>query len=544
MVEIISFLIGTVSFLVGILFLLAELFVVTKPVELGQGLPVDVSSHKALLQAKSEMEITLHDYEARLAVLENIAHWCESNHANPDASTMKAQQQQLASSLQQLDRTRREYLQLQNRCQTLEDGKDDIRKTDVKALRNKIDSQESEILALQIKIKALEARPETEDLKAEKKRAQGLQQKLDAQLKEATAADIKAGLEREELAKLQTCNKSLLAESRAAEMRAQLVASGHKKAIDEMEKKMEEVEAMALDLQYQLGQARDEAKATNAVDAANASIEKLQQELKATRAQQLEQFGQEVNAMKAQFQGQYEEQIRAAQKGLAEAAEAETSARVKERVASEILAARKELAEAAEAELNARILAARKELAEAAEAEIESRVNERLQSAVIDALALRDVAEATMGDIPDDDDEFSKEFNDAAAECQQREYARQREAAAAPTVSLDSAPVLSAAGSSPADSSNLAPRKRATGRRIQKIPGLGAEHHPQHVVAHAKAQAEAAAMAAFQAGKFFVEVHHDINKPFNGERQRVESANDDDADDDLSEKVYEMESKF
>jgi hypothetical protein len=515
--------------------------VVTKPVELGQGLPVDVSSYKALLQTKSEMEITLNDYEARLAVLENIAHWCESNHANPDASTMKAQQQQLASSLQQLDRTRREYLQLQNRCQTLEDGKDDIRKTDAKALRNKIDSQESEILALQIKIKALEARPETEDLKAEKKRAQGLQLKLDTQLKEATAADIKAGLDREELAKLQTCNKSLLAESRAAEMRAQLVASGHKKAIDEMKKKMEEVEAMALDLQYQLGQARDEAKATNAVDAANASIRRLQQELKATRAQHLEQFGQEVNAMKAQFQGQYEEQIRAAQKGLAEAAEAETSARVKERVASEILAARKELAEA---ELNACILAARKELAEAAEAEIESRVNERLQSAVIDALALRDLAEATMGDIPDDDDEFSKEFNDVAAECQQREYARQREAAAAPTVSFDSAPVLFAAGSSPAESSNPAARKRATGRRIQKIPGLGAEHHPQHVVAHAKAQAEAAAMAAFQAGKFFGEVHHDINKPFNGERQRVESANDDDADDDLFEKVYEMESKF
>jgi hypothetical protein len=543
MVEITSFLIGTVSFLVGILFLLTELFVVTKPVELGQGLPVDVSSYKVLLQAKSQMEITLHDYEPRLAVLENIAHWCESNHANPDASTMKVQQQQLASSQQQLDRTRREYLQLQNRCQTLEDGKDDIRKTDVEALRNKIDSQESEILALQIKIKALEARPETEDLKAEKKRAQGLQQKLDTQLQEATAADIKAGLEREELAKLQTSNKSLLAESKAAEMRAQLVASGHKKAIDKMKRNIEEVEAMALDLQYQLGQAREEANATNAVDAANASIEKLQQELKATRAQHREQFGQEVNAMKSQFQGQYEEQIRAAQEGLANAAEAETSARVKERVASEILAARKELAEAAEAELNARILAARKELAEAAEAEIESRVNERLQSAVIDALALRDLAEATMGDIPDDDVEFSKEFNDVAAECQQREYARQREAAA-PTVSFDSAPVLFAAGSSPVDSSNPAARKRATGRRIQKIPGLGAEHHPQHVVARAEAQTAAAAMAAFQAGKFFGEVHHDINKPFNGERQRVESASDDDADDDLFEKVYEMESKF
>ncbi len=517
-----------ISHLVSLFSLLAELFVVTKPVELSQGLAVDMPSYNLLMHEKNQMEITIHDYEAKLAVLEMIAHWCESEHVNPDASAMKVQRSQLANSQRDLERLRRDYINLQNDFRVLEDRKEDWVRADVAQLRKTIESKDATISKLMVTITALEARPDTEKLKIESERARELQQKLDAQVQEATGAEIKAALQKEEISKLQTANRSLLSETKAAEVRAQAVALSHKKTMEAAEEKIRELEIAAVDTESQLAEAREAASATSN---ANATIGRLQQELEATRAEHREQFGREVKKMKSHLRGQYEQQLLAARQGLAEAAEAEIPARVEERLASEILAARKGLAEAAEAGLNARIEAARKELAEAAEADIESRVNARLDSRVLDALAERAAAEAALFDLPLDDGEFDK----IAAECQQREDARRAEAASAPA-----APAPAPASSSDMDTTmstelpaaaepvaaNPPARKRATGRRVVKIPGLGSENYPQHVIAHAQAQAAAVAAAAFEAGKFFEEELPDINKPFQGELQRVEVGED------------------
>ena len=79
------------------------------------------------------------------------------------------------------------------------------------------------------------------------------------------------------MAKLETSNKSLRVGIKAAEERAQAVASSHKK-------KIEALEAAATGAEYQLGQARDETNATIA------AIERLQQELQAPRTGQGEQL--------------------------------------------------------------------------------------------------------------------------------------------------------------------------------------------------------------------------------------------------------------
>jgi hypothetical protein len=605
------------SHLVGILSHLAGLFVVAKPVELSQGVLVDTLTYNQLVHEKDQMKETVLIYATKIEKLEHTVNWCSEYHTFPDSAIMKSHQDQL-------DRLRREYIDLQNYCQRIEDRHEDIKYANVIALRATIESKEVKILALENTITALEARPDTENLKAVEKRVQELQQKLDTQIQDATAADIQAGLQKEELEKIRASNKSLLLDSKAAETRAQGVASAHKKAMDKMRKEMEEVEATVIDLQYHLGQVQDDAKASKAhmidatnemlqelhqevehtrtqhqeqlgeaanfVNTANAKADELQRELDALKARHQEQFNNEVKAMTAQFESQYEEQVRAAQKGLAEAAEADFNARVK---------------------------AARIELAAVVEARVKAQVDEKLMTAINEALALREVAEATYGDIPfdDDDDEFFKEFDIIAAECQQRKDARQAEATAntatatthitptplsfsfgsamdfnfceaattqpastapgmdfnfcataatqsastaakmpiifgasstavAPNSASDTPDVLTpqkpstkksqaparkkarngrytedagfieslnstpgpisfvaASEASLDESTNFSSAMTTTGQRITKIPGIGEEYHPPHVVAHAKALAQAAALTALEAEK-------------------------------------------
>ena len=375
-----SFLAGFLPLLASFSSHLAELFVVTKPAGLSQGVLVDTVTYHHLIDGREQMERKILDLETKISALEQIANWCSLYHANPDATTQKVQQNQLAMALQQLKRLQREYANLQNHCQRLEDGKEDVKKTDISQLRKVNEAKESEIRGLRAIIIALEARPDTENLKAEKEKNANLQKMLDSMKQEATAHIIKAALEKEEMTKLEATNRSLRVGLKAAEEREQAVASSHKK-------KIEALEADAVGAEHQLGLARDE------TNAAKAAIERLQQELddaNATKAAEREQLGNEVEAMKVQLQGRFEDEIRAARKGLAEAAEADFNARVEESVATQMIAAHQVLAEAAEANFNTRVeesvatqmIAARKELAEAAEAEIKSRVDERLQSAV------------------------------------------------------------------------------------------------------------------------------------------------------------------
>jgi hypothetical protein len=514
--------------------------VVTKPVELSQGVLVDMATYDHLIDGREQMERKILNLKAKISALEQVAHWCNSNHANPDASLLKVQQDQLATSQQQLSRLRREYTELQNHCQRQEDGKEDIKKTDITKLRKVIDAKDLEIGGLRATITALEARPDTEKLKAESERARALQHKLDVHIQGATSDAIAAALQKEEMAKLEATNRSLRLGLKAAEERTQAVAASHKKMMDEAQKKMDALEMAAIGTEYQLSQAKDDA------NAGNAAIERLQQELeteKAAKVAQREQLSNEVEATKVHLQERYEEEIRAARTGLAEAAEADFNARVEESVATQLQAARKELAEAAEADIN-------------------SRVEEQLVSRVAEAMAEKAEAEAALKGLDlgafDDD-----EFDQIAAGCAEMEKTRKADITAssadmdttmstdlaaepttlaAPTISFGgpvaflaaaapiafaSAPSTFVAGPSSAAIAAAPPgRKRATGKRI--VPGAssggfpGLNQLPDHVVAHARAQEAAAAAAALAANKFVESDLPDINKPFEGERQRDE----------------------
>jgi DNA repair exonuclease SbcCD ATPase subunit len=551
--SIFSFLAGIISFLAGTLFYLAELFVVTKPVEFSQGLLVDLHTYNRLTDGREQMERKIVALEAKMSGLEQIAHWCSLHHADPDATTQKIRQNQLAATLQQLERLRREHSSLQNHCRRLEDGKEDVKKTDIAELRKVIETKDLEIGGLRATITALEARPDTEKLKAESERARELQQKLDAHIKEATSNAI-AALNNEEMAKLEASNKSLRLGLKAAEERAQAVASSHQKTMDEAKKKMEVLEVAAGDVEYRLGQAREEASA------AKAALERLQQELEtanATKAAERERLSKEVEAVKVQLQGRFDDEIRAARKGLAEAAEAaeaDFNARVEDSIATQIQAARKELAEAAEAD-------------------IKSRVEEQLVSRVAEAIAEKAEAEAALAEL--NWGAFDEEFEKIAEECGEMIRAREAEAAANATttttntntnmdttmstnlavepsafaapkinfggpvaflavapaapISVVSAPFAFTGGLSAATTTTG--RKKATGKRIAVgkpsggIPGLN--QLPDHVVRHAQAQEEAAAIAAFKAN-FYKSDLPDVDKPFEGELKKDEISDSED----------------
>jgi DNA repair exonuclease SbcCD ATPase subunit len=396
--------------------------VVTKPVELSQGVLVDIATYDHLIDGREQMERKILNLKAKISALEQVAHWCNSNHANPDASLLKVQQDQLATSQQQLSRLRREYTELQNHCQRQEDGKEDIKKTDITKLRKVIDAKDLEIGGLRATITALEARPDTEKLKAESERARALQHKLDDHIQEATSDAIVAALQKEEMAKLEATNRSLRLGLKAAEERAQAVAASHKKMMDEAQKKMDALEMAAIGTEYQLSQAKDDA------NAGNAAIERLQQELEtanAANAAKREQLSNEVEAMKVHLQERYEEEIRAARTGLAEAAEADFNARVEESVATQLQAARKELAEAAEADINSRV-----------EEQLVSRVEEQLVSRVAEAMAEKAEAEAALEGLDlgafDDD-----EFDQIAAGCAVTEKTRKADTTTTSSADMD-----------------------------------------------------------------------------------------------------------
>jgi len=532
---ILSFLAGTLSLLAGIFSHLVELFVVTKPVRLSQGVLIDIHTYNHLTDGREQMKQKVLGLETKISALEQIAHWCSLHHADPDATTQKVQRNQLATTLQQLERLRREYSDLQNHCQRQEDGKEDVKKTDIAQLRKIIESKDTEIGGLRATITALEARPDTEKLKAERERARELQRKLDAHIQEATTDAIAAALNKEEAAKLEASNRSMQLGLKAAEERAQSVASSHQKTMAEAKKKMELLEMAAAGAEYQLGQAKEESSAAQAV------IERLQQELEianTTKAAEREQLSNEVEAMKVKLQEHFDDEIRAAHKGLAEAAEADFNARVEESVATQMQAARKELAEAAEAD-------------------IKSRVDEQLVSRVAEAMAERAEAEAALEGL--DLDAFDDEFEKIADQSGEMIIARGDEAAAdtttnnnnnnnlavesttfaAPTIEfggpvaflarafsapMSFVPAPSASTSGPSATTATPGRKKATGKRIIAcqcsggIPGLN--QLPDHVVRHAQAQEEAAAIAAFKAN--FRSDFPDINKPYEGELKEDE----------------------
>jgi hypothetical protein len=544
---ILSFLAGFLLLLAGFLPLLAGfsshlagLFVVTKPVELSQGVLIDTVTYDHLVDGREQMERKVLDLEAKMGALEQIANWCSLHHADPDATTQKVQQNQLATTLQQLERLRREYANIQNHCQRLEERHEDVKKTDIGQLRKVIEGKEEEISGLRAITTAVEAHPDTENFKAEK-RAEELQQKLDAQIQETTSIAIAAALKSDETTKLEATNKSLQLGLKAAEEREQAVASSHKK-------KIEALEVAAVGAEYQLGLARDETNAAKAV------IEKLQQELgaaNATKAAEREQLRGEAEAMKVQLQGRFEEEIRAARKGLAEAAEADFNARVEESVATQMMAARQELAEAAETD-------------------IKSRVEKEPTSRVLEAMAERADAVAALMDLPDDTFDW-EQWDSIADECGKMIKRNEADAsadttttttttnmdttmstnvaaaseptnfaapttvsfggpvafiAAAPARPLSSTAAPSAATTGPSAAAAGHTRKKATGKRIVVpvggssggIPGLG--QLPDHIVRHAQAQENAAAIAAFKA-RFESDVP-DVNKPFEGERKKDE----------------------
>jgi hypothetical protein len=513
---ILSFLADTPSFIAGILSHLAELFVVTKPVELSQGVLVDIHTYEHLTDGKEQMEQKIPDLEAKISALEQIAHWCSLHHADPNAATQKFLQNQLTTTLQQFERLRREYSDLQNHCRRQEDGKEDVKKTDIAQLRKIIESKDTEIDGLQATITALESRPDTEKLKAESERARKLQRKLNAHTQDATTNAIAAALNKEEMAKLEASNRSLRLGLKAAGEKAQSVASGHQKTMDEV-KKMELSEMTATGAEYQLGEAKEEASA------AKAAIERLQQELEianATKAAERQQLSNEVEAMKVQLQGRFDDEIRAACKGLAEAAEADIKSRVDEQLVSRVAEAMAETAEA-EAALEGLDLGAFDDefekpadqsgemiMARGAGAATTTTTNTNMDTTMSTDLA----AEPTTLAAP------AIKFGGPVAFL----------AGAFPApISFVSAPSDSACGSAATATPG---RKKATGKRIIAgqssggIPGLN--QLPDHVVRHAQAQEEAAAVAAFKAN--FESELPGINKPYEGELKEDEKFDSED----------------
>jgi hypothetical protein len=215
-------------------------------------------------------------------------------------------------------------------------------------------------------------------------------------------------------------------------------------------------------------------------------------------------------------------------------------------------------------------MAARQELAEAAETDIKSRVEKEPTSRVLEAMAERADAVAALMDLPDDTFDW-EQWDSIADECGKMIKRNEADAsadttttttttnmdttmstnvaaaseptnfaapttvsfggpvafiAAAPARPLSSTAAPSAATTGPSAAAAGHTRKKATGKRIVVpvgwssggIPGLG--QLPDHIVRHAQAQENAAAIAAFKA-RFESDVP-DVNKPFEGERKKDE----------------------